>query len=257
MEPTLLLIIVGVLALLIILGTLIAVIVILRRPDDAFAQPAMASASAGAIDLDGSPPPSMVETMPVTDSNDFDAYLEDQKANLSAFELGDLSNSFKGISQDNQRTGVVLHQGDSETGLIAFTSQALNPQSGIITGETAYGKMEIIITSGKAGVKWQGNPLGILDFANQRILGPEGRLLGSLERPAIGSESGAYPITFLGQKVADLTTDINAVGTLRWFDNESGNISPAFQDLAEDLEDNQTLLLMAALLLEVGFMDLI
>ena len=243
-------------ALLIILGTLIAVIVVLRRPSNEFSQPAMATATAGAIDVADSPP-SVVETMPVTDSNDFDAYLEEQKANLSAFELGDLSNSFKGISQDNQRTGIILHQADGETGLVAFTSQALNPQSGIITGETAYGKMEIIITSGKAGVKWQGDPLGILDFGNQRILGPEGRLLGSLERPAVGSEDGSFPISFLGQKAGDLTTDINAVGTLRWFDNESGDVKPAFENLATDLEDNQTLLLMAALLLEVGFMSLL
>ena len=82
-------------------------------------------------------------------------------------------------------------------------------------------------------------------------------MLGSMERPALGSETGSYPVTFVGQKAADVTTQINAVGTLRWFGDEGSSKAPAFENLAEDLEDSQTLLVLAALLLEIGFMDLV
>jgi len=257
MDPITLLIVVGVLAILIILGTIIAVIRILRQPASGAPRPAVVNGLDALSEETGALPPTPMETIPMTDSGDFDVYLAEQREKLSEFELRDLSNSFKGVTQEGQRSGVVLHNADSDTGLVVFTSQAFNPQSGIVSAETAYGKMELVITQGRAGVKWQDNPLGVLDYTNQRIMGPEGQLLGSLERPPAGREAEQYPIGFFGHKAADLTTQINALSTLRWFGNEGSEQMPAFQNLVEDLEDNQILLLLAALMLEIGFMDLL
>jgi hypothetical protein len=79
-----------------------------------------------------------------------------------------------------------------------------------------------------------------------------------MERPKGGpAESDYYPIGFFGQKAGEVVTKINPLSTLRWFGNEGEDQLHAFQGLADNLEDNQTLLLLGALLLEIGFMDLI
>ena len=258
MDPTTLLILVAVLAVLIIAGTGIAIVRVLRMPDaPASPQPAAATVSNSSIAETETLPPFVTDTGVTTDSDDLDAYLAEQKANLGEFQLGDLSNSFKGVTQESQRNGVVLRHDDPDTGVIAFTSQVFNPQNALVNADTVYGNMEIIVTQGKAGVKWEGNPLGVLDFANQRILGGEGQLLGSMERPPVGSNDESYEVGFFGQKAADVVMRVNAVSTLRWFDNEADDQMPAFHNLSEDLEDNQTLILVAILLLEIGYMDLV
>ena len=200
----------------------------------------------------------MQPTYAPTPMEDIEAYLSNQRAQLTEFELKDVSTSFRGTTNDNQRKGVVVRVDDPDTPLIAFTSQAFNPQSGTVTAETAYGKMELIVTQGRAGVQWEGEPLGILDYSKQRILGAEGQLLGSLERPSTEAGNvGNYPIGFFGQKAADISTTINALSTLRWFSSEDTEHQAAFSDIAPDLEDQQTLLLLATLMLEIGFFDVL
>ena len=187
-----------------------------------------------------------------------EAWLAEQRNNLSEFDLQEVSNTFKGTTNEGQRTGVLLHLTKEEKALVAFTGQVFSPQNGAISAETVYGMMEMTVAQGKAVVQWNGELLGVLEFSKQRILGPEGGLLGTMERPAPGSEGdGYYPITFFGQKAADVTTRINAVSTLRWFGGEDVQREPGYQNLATDLEDNQTLLLLAALLLEIGFFDVL
>jgi hypothetical protein len=253
MDPSIFLMLIAVLAIIIILGMIVGIIIVMRQPEPAASTRRSASTVNTANDMD--PSDSMLaETIPVASTEDMEAYLAEQQANLAAFELPDLSNSFKGTTQDNQRAGVVLHLSDSDMPLIAFSSQLFNEQNGVVTAETTYGKMELIVTQGRAGVKWDGQPIGILDYTNQRILGPEGQLLGSMERPP--SPSDYYPISFFGQKAADVSTRVNALSTLRWFGNENDEQLPAFKDLGGELEDSQTLLLLAALMLEIGFMDL-
>ena len=260
MDPTTFLIIIGVVAFLIIVGMVIAIVIVMRRPDTAASKrPATTRAVVEEdMSMDG---PGLAETIPAASTEDIEAYLAEQQANLAPFELPDLSNSFKGTTQDRQRAGIILHVNDSDTALVAFSSQIFNPQNGVVSAETTYGKMELIVTQGRAGVKWEGQPIGILDYTNQRILGPEGQLLGNMERPAPGAGTadgdGYYPIGFFGQKAADVTTRINALSTLRWFGNEGEEQMSAFKNLAGELDDNQTLLLLAALLLEMGFLNLL
>ena len=257
-NPATLLIIVSCLAGLIVLGTVIAIIRVLSQPAAKGPSTVSPSASSPPPEESSARPPSPADTLPLSDAANIDTYLADQRANLGEFALKDLSNSFKGTTQENQRLGVILHLNDPDLGLVAFTSQVSNPQNGHIMAETTYGKMELLIREGRAGIKWDGKPLGILDYTNQRILGPQAQqLLGSLERPLVGSESGYYAIGFFGRKVADVTTAINALSTLRWFDDEDSRQMPAFQNLADELDDEQTLLLLGALLLEMGFMDLL
>lgn len=258
MDPTTLLTVVAGLAILIILAMVIGVIYVLRQPGTSSVSSVASGTSSITPETASTGPASMAQTLPSTDADDIDTYLAEQRANLGDFALKDLSNSFKGITQDGQRRGIILHINDPDVGLVAFTSRILNPQTGDIRAETTYGKMEVIIRQDRAGLKWEGEPLGILDYTNQRILGSGGQqLLGSMERPPIGREAGYYAIGFFGQKVADITTDINALSTLRWFGDEEGELMPAYQNLVDDLEDNQTLILLGALLLEVGFMDLL
>jgi hypothetical protein len=256
MSPEILLAVVSCIALVIIIGTVAATIYVLRRTSTtparkstaAVEKPVAAEASADASD-------SMTETMPTTTAEDVDSLIA--QAELSPFELGDLSNSFKGISQGSERSGIVIHAADPDISLIAFTSQIFSQQNGVVKAETTYGSMELIIAQGRAGVKWEGQPLGVLDYTNQRILGPQGQLLGSMERPPIGQESGSYPVGFFGQKAADITTQINAMSTLRWFGDEEEAIRPALENVADELEDTQTLLVLAIFLLEIGFMSLL
>jgi hypothetical protein len=238
----------------------IAVIAVMRRP--VTASPKSPAATRATVDEDSSTDgPGLAETIQTASTEDIEAYLAEQQANLAPFELPDLSNSFKGTTQEHQRAGIVLHVTDSDTALVAFSCQIFNAQNGVISAETTYGKMELIVTQGRAGVKWDGQPIGILDYSNQRILGPEGQLLGNMERPAPGTGTadgdGYYPIGFFGQKAADVNTQINALSTLRWFGNEGEEQAPAFKNLASELDDNQTLLLLAALLLEMGFLNLL
>ncbi|MFQ5576987.1 MAG: hypothetical protein ACE5G8_08370 [Anaerolineae bacterium] len=256
---TIFLIVVALLAILIILGTGIAVIIIMRRsasaPSPLPASPTLNIEPETAEAEIPAPTPSTHVPTPV---EDIEAYLAEQRKNLVEFELPDLSTTFRGTTNDGQRKGIILHLSQPDTPLIAFTSQAFTPQNGAVTAETVYGKMELIIAQGKAGVQWEGDPLGVLEFSKQRILGPEGELLGSIERPA-GSEAevGSYPVSFLGQPAATVNTTVNSLSTLRWFGTEDTESLPAFTDLAPELEDAQTLLLVATLLLEIGFFNLL
>jgi len=184
--------------------------------------------------------------------------LSAKRGELADFDLTDVSTSFKGSTHDGQRSGIILHLTEPETPLIAFTSQAYSPQNGAITAETSYGKMELVIAQGKAGVQWQGTPLGILEFSKQRLLGAEGQLLGSLERPASPNiESPFYPVSILGQTIAQVNTQVNALSTLRWISNDEAEMLPAFKEVAPELEDTHTLLLLAASLLEIGFFSMV
>ena len=168
MDPASLLIIVAILALLIIVGTIVAVIIVSRRSTNKQTHSSTkADTPIPDLDLAGDTPASLAETIPVAASEDFESYLAEQQANLSTFELTDISNSFKGVTQEDERSGIVLHISDADSALIAFTSQAFSPQNGVVKAETAYGSMELIITQGRAGVKWEGSPLGILDYTNQ------------------------------------------------------------------------------------------
>ncbi len=258
---TLFLLVVAVLAILIVLGTAIAALMVLRKSNDAnsgipetvIATESISDSSPSVTERLATQQPTMVPT-PV---EDIEAYLAEQRAKLADFELNELSNTFKGTTSNGQRRGVVLHLHDTEIPLIAFNSQAFNPQTGTIAAETKYGKMEIIITQGRAGVQWDGNPVGVLDYTRQRILGPQGQLLGSMERPEGDVNGKPYPIGFFGEKVADVTTKVNAQSTLRWFGSEEDEVLPAFTTVKKDLEDNQTLLLVGALLLEIGFFDVL
>lgn len=257
---TLFLLIVAVLALLIVVGTAVAALLVLRKsgnsaptPEPILPAETVADATPSVAERLAGQQPTMVPT-PV---EDIEAYLAEQRAKLTDFELHQLSNTFKGTTNNGQRRGIVLHVNDAEIPLIAFNSQAFNPQTGTISAETKYGKMEVIITQGRAGVQWNGDPVGVLDFTRQRILGPQGQLLGSMERPEGNLNGKPYPIGFFGEKVADLTTKVNAQSTLRWFGSEEDEMLPAFTNLKKDLEDNQTLLLVGALLLEIGFFDVL
>ena len=256
---TIFLAVVGLLALLIILGTVVAVIIVLRRPSSQ--QPAVGGGGTGPLDSSVVPPDitSATQTTRIpTPIEDVEAWLAEQRNNLTDFDLQEVSNTFKGTTNEGQRTGVILHLTEEERALVAFTGQVFSPQNGAISAETVYGTMEMTVAQGKAVVQWNGETLGVLEFGKQRILGPEGGLLGTMERPTPGSEgNGYYPISFFGRKAADVTTRINAVSTLRWFGGEDVQREPAYQNLVTDLEDNQTLLLLAALLLEIGFFDVL
>lgn len=256
------LIIIVLLALLVILGTIIAVVVVLRRPEKKVSSQSQTVADISArtetTTKTPTPPPASVKpTYVPTPQEDIETYLSEQRDHLAEFELKDVSNTFKGTTNEGQRQGVILHLADPEIPLVAFTSQAFNAQNGTVNAETIYGKMELIIAQGKAGVKWDGKPLGILEYSKQRIFGSEGQLLGGIEHPGPGKKDGYYPISFVGQKAADVTIAINAVSTLRWFGGEESEQLPAFKNILPDLEDRETLLLLAALLLQIGFFDLL
>ncbi len=256
---TIFLLVVALLAILIILGTAIAVIIVARKPANGkqqVAKPAVTLDEVAQTNEDVVTP--QQPTYAPTPIEDIEAYLTEQRDKLADFELQDLSNAFKGTTNQGQRKGVILHLTEPDTPLIAFTSQAYTPSAGTITAETKYGKMELIITQGRAGVQWNGEPLGVLDYTRQRILGPQGQLLGSMERPGDhAGDGGRYPIGFFGQPAAEVITTVNALSTLRWFGNDEIEPLPAFENLNPDLEDDQTLLVMAALLLEIGFFDLL
>lgn len=256
------LIIIALLALLIVAGTIIAVIMVLRKPEGKSLLPKQPATNISArtepTTKTPTPTPPAKPTYVPTPQEDIEAYLSEQREHLAEFELKDVSNTFKGTTNEGQRQGVILHLDDPEIPLVAFTSQAFNQQNGTVNAETIYGKMELIIAQGKAGVKWDGKPLGILEYSKQRILGAEGQLLGGIEHPGPGkNDGGYYPISFVGQKAADVTTAINAVSTLRWFGGEESEQQPAFKNILPDLEDRETLLLLAALLLQIGFFDLL
>ncbi|NIP22927.1 MAG: hypothetical protein GWO38_03670, partial [Phycisphaerae bacterium] len=193
MDPTTLLTVVAFLAILIVVATVIGVVYVLRQPDTGNASPVASEASNIAPETVSTDPASMAQTLPSTDVDDINTYLAEQRTRLGDFALKDLSNSFKGITQDGQRRGIILQVDDPDVGLVAFTSRIVDPQNGDIRAETTYGKMEVIIRQDRAGLKWEGEPLGILDYTNQRILGPGGQqLLGSMERPPVGREAGYY-----------------------------------------------------------------
>ena len=260
---TIFLIVVILLALFIALGTIIAVIVVLRRPETAAPKKQPLPSVSARIETAAktktpTPTPPSKPTYVPTPQEDIEAYLSEQREHLAEFELKDVSNTFKGTTNEGQRQGVILHLDDPEIPLIAFTSQAFNAQNGTVTAETIYGKMDLIIAQGKAGVKWDGKPLGVLEYSKQRIFGSEGQLLGGMEHPGPGKTGiDYYAISFVGQKAADVIMQINAISTLRWFGGEESEQLPAFKNILPDLEDKETLLLLAALLLEIGFFDLI
>lgn len=260
---TLFLLIVAVLAILIVVGTAIAALVVLRKSNKSAVSPSepMEPIVTESLADSGSSPLARLAaqqpTMVPTPIEDIEAYLKEQRAKLAEFELPELSNTFKGTTTNGERRGVILHINDAEIPLIAFSSQAFNPQTGTIAAETKYGKMEIIITQGRAGVQWDGNPVGVLDYTRQRILGPQGQLLGSMERPEGELGGKPYPVGFFGEKVADVNTRINVQSTLRWFGTETSDALSAFSNLKPDLDDNQTLLLMGTCLLEIGFFNVL
>jgi len=256
--------IVALLAFLIIVATTIAVIVIMRRPDTSPSQP---SNGETLLDVNASTPdtPSrdliQTATPSPTPQEDMKTYLARKKQELVEFELEDLSNSFQGITSGAERYGVILHLSKEDTPLITFRSHVPGPQNGAIIAETVYGEMKIVIGQGKAGIQWDGELIGALDFSKQRILGAEGQLLGSMERPLPDSagfgEATSYPISFFGEKVADVTMTVNALSALRWFGNEDTDRRPAFENLSPIEDDNQTLLLVGALLLEIAFFSML
>jgi hypothetical protein len=256
--------IVALLAFLIIIATIIAVIVIMRRPDSPSVQPSNAETL---LDADTSTPdtPSsdllQTATASPTPQEDMKTYLARKKQELVEFELEDLSNSFQGTTSGTERYGVILHLSQEDTPLVTFRSHVPGPQNGAIIAETIYGEMKIVIGQGKAGVQWDGELIGVLDFGKQRILGAEGQLLGSMERPlpeGVGfGEANSYPISFFGEKVADVTMIVNALSALRWFGNEDTDRLPAFENLSPIEDDNQTLLLVGALLLEIAFFSML
>ncbi len=254
MNETTFLLIIGAIAALIILGTLVTALIVLRKPSNK-SEKAHVSNDVPPVSVQdrlSSQQPTQVPT-PI---EDIEAYLAEQRGKLAEFELHDLSNTFKGTTNAGQRKGIILHHSAEDTPLIAFSSQGFNAQTGTINAETKYGKMEIIITQGRAGVQWDGNPIGVLDYTRQRILSDQGQLLGSMNRPEV-STGEPYAIGFFGETAAMVTTNINALSTLRWFGGDSDEIRPAFTDLKKDLDDTQTLLLMGALLLEIGFFDIL
>ena len=243
MDPRIFLGVIGFLAVLVVIGTVVAIIIILRQPNTQ--KPNTATNATG----DGQEP-----VAPIEDAIEGDAGQEE----LIEFELTDVSSSFRGVSQNRQRDGVILHLTQPDAGLISFKSQAFSEEQGSIIAETVYGKMEVIIAQGKAGVKWDDEPLGVLDYSNQRILGAEGQILGSMERPLESEpENGYYPIGFYGQHMADVSMAIQSIATLRWFDDQDTDSQSAYQNIAEELDDVQTLLLIGAFLLEVGFFDVL
>ena len=257
--------IVALLAFLIIIGTIIAVVIIMRRPDNAtFSQPLGVETS---LDADTSTPDAtpgdLLQTAvsSQTPQEDMKTYLARKKQELVDFELTDLSNSFQGTTSGAERYGVILPLGQKDTPLVTFRSHVPGAQNAAIIAETIYGEMKIAIGQGKAGVQWDGELIGVLDFGNQRILGPEGQLLGGMERPlsdSVGvSEANSYPISFFGEKVADVTMVINALSALRWFGNEDTDRLPAFENLSPIEDDNHTLLLVGALLLEIAFFSML
>ncbi len=196
--------VISLLACLIVLGTIIAVVIIMRKP--ASAKPAAVKQPKPAIsatsdtsesDLIGSN--ETIQLSSPTPSQDVAEYLQQQQQNLAEFELKDISTTFKGDTNNGQRSGVILHLTQPDTPLITFSSQIYNAKNGSISADTVYGKLELIIAQGRAGVQFEGAPLGILEYSKQRILGGEGQLLGSMERPVgdmSGTEIESYPINF-------------------------------------------------------------
>lgn len=255
MNETTFLLIVGAIAVLIVLGTLVTALIVLRKPSNK-AEEVHATNDVPPVSvqdrLSGQQPTQQVPT-PI---EDIEAYLAEQRGKLAEFELHDLSNTFKGTTNAGQRKGIILHHSAEDTPLIAFSSQGFNAQTGTINAETSYGKMEIVITQGHAGVQWDGKPIGVLDYPRQRILSDQGQLLGDMNRPEV-TTGEPYAIGFFGETAAMITTNINALSTLRWFGGDGDEISPAFTGLKKDLDDTQTLLLMGALLLEIGFFDIL
>lgn len=258
MDPQLFLIAIAAIAFLIIVSTIVAVIIILRRPD-----PNQATSQRGNRPSDGigsgevnTPSGPGGEAMTAEDPA---AYLLQQRDSLIEFELKDISNNFKGITQDAQRRGLITHLTNPDVALIAFVSEIYNPTSASIKAETVYGSMELIITQGKAGMRWEGQPLGVLDYTNQRILGDSGQLLGSMERPSpeSGTRVESYPVGFFGQPVAEVLTTISASSTLRWFDDQDTEPTPIFSNLANELDDEQTLLLLGIVVLEFGYFSVL
>ncbi len=250
MDTGLLLVIIGVFAILVILLMLVAVIIVLRQPDTNTPQESNTSTVYQNLDFDDS-----------FDSSSFDSagIEEPEEMTLTEFALADLSNQFRGTTQGRQREGMILHVSQPDTGLVAFASQLDSPTKAIIQAETVYGKMEVMISQGRAGVKWDDEPIGVLDYSNHRILGAEGQILGSMERPTLGGPSeGYYPVGFYGQQAAEVVMQFKGLSTLRWFgDQDNSDVSPAFQGIVDELEDVQTLMLLAVLLLEVGFFDML
>jgi len=254
MNETMFLLIIGAIAVLIILGTLVTALIVLRKSSnkDEKIDASKHVSPVSVQDRLSSQQPTQVPT-PI---EDIESYLAEQRGKLAEFELHDLSNTFKGTTNAGQRKGIILHHSADDIPLIAFSSQGFNPQTGTINAETSYGKMEIVITQGRAGVQWDGKPIGVLDYPRQRILSDQGQLLGNMNRPEM-TIGEPYAIGFFGETAAMITTNINALSTLRWFGGDGDEISPAFTGLKKDLDDTQTLLLMGALLLEIGFFDLL
>ncbi|HEY85609.1 MAG TPA: hypothetical protein G4N96_10930 [Chloroflexi bacterium] len=256
--------IVALLAFLIIIATIIAIIVIMRRPDASSNQPSNVETL---LDADTSTPDTLssdllqTATPSPTPQEDIKTYLARKKQELVEFELEDLSNSFQGTTSGTERYGVILHLSQEDTPLVTFRSHVPGPQNGAIIAETVYGEMKIVIGQGKAGIQWDGELIGVLDFSKQRILGTEGQILGSMERPLPDSvglgEVNSYPVSFFGEKAADVTMIINALSALRWFGNEDTDRLPAFENLSPIEDDNQTLLLVGALLLEIAFFSML
>jgi len=260
MNAQLFLMVIGVIAVLIVLVTVVAVVIILRQPDGA--SNGSTRATNGSDSNPSSEPAPVADPSPASfDTQDPETYLAEQRANLDEFQLADVSNGFRGTTQDGERRGLVSHLDNPDAGVIAFTSQIYSDTNGVVKAETVYGSMELVITQGRAGVRWDQQPLGILDYTNKRILGPEGQLLGSMERPDPDTlnpgEVNYYPIGFFGQHTADVVMSISASSTLRWFGDQDVEQSPAFRNIAEELEDEQTLLLLSALLLEFGFFNVL
>ncbi|OQY47664.1 MAG: hypothetical protein B6242_04390 [Anaerolineaceae bacterium 4572_78] len=163
--------------------------------------------------------------------------------------------------QTTYRAGVVLHAIEDDKPVVVFTSEFSGAEAATIEAETTYGHMELHIAKGTAKVQWEEEALGELEFEKQRIITPSGQLLGSLQRPSYkthrSNDIKSYPIDFFGQKAADVTTIVTATSTLKWFGAEDeGKNAPALQNLnSEELEDEETLFLIGAVLLEFGFFD--
>ncbi|MFQ5611053.1 MAG: hypothetical protein ACE5H9_02870 [Anaerolineae bacterium] len=197
---------------------------------------------------------------PLATDVDPDTYLAEQKSALQEFSLADLSNTFRGVTGQGYRQGVIVHHRQPDVPLIAFATQTSGGQMGLIKATTTYGEIELTVTAGRADVVWKGDKLGTLDYQHQRVLGPEGQLLGEINRPAgalnlqLGDQH--YPISFFGQKAGELHYAVQGLSSLRWLsDTEEEEQPPAFSDLNPELNDTQQVFMMTALVMEVGFFD--
>ncbi len=254
-------------AIVVVIGMVIAVVVILMQaePDEqskskATAEQLAEQAAAESV-ASQTKPATKQTTISSSPQEDFESYIKDQQEKLVEFDLSDISSNFQGVTREGYRAGVVLHAIEDDKPVVVFTSEFSGAEAATIEAETTYGHMELHIAKGTAKVQWEEEALGELEFEKQRIITPSGQLLGSLQRPSYkthrSNDIKSYPIDFFGQKAADVTTIVTATSTLKWFGAEDeGKNAPALQNLnSEELEDEETLFLIGAVLLEFGFFD--